>query len=422
MKVLATIIAPPHLSVSGAARAAEMLSAALASRCDITVASMMKGNIAVSNRPGATEVKHVPVRSWLPPAIPWSKFPNRYSTLFYRSDLPDIIRRGSYDLVHLHNPMPALELERVARVCTELDTPYVVSTHGFNEVANGIDVYRFGPLRKIVWQKLVLGPVSRVVRGAAGIFALSPADFSIVRGMGFAGAELRVVSNGVMMPPLDDSNANPTILEQLGIPSAKTPGQIACMFLANHTPNKGLRILFEAFASLEIPYLLIVGGETRADIDYDYYVRRCRPGQKIVLTGRLEDRQVTALFRRSDLFVFPTLADTFPLAVLEAMSFGVPVLASNVGGIPYQVDEQCGVLVPPGDSSRLASAIYSLSREPNRLISMGLNARSSVTAKFSWERAAEQAFAGYQSILQHHRTCHRASADVSGLEVRTSLQ
>jgi starch synthase len=409
MKVLAAIIVPPHLSVSGAARAGEMLSAALAPLCDITVASMIDSDTTVSNSFSARLVKRVAVKNRLPPILPWSKLPNRYSTLFYRSDLPEIIRQGNYDLVHLHNPMPALELERTAKTCTDLDIPYVVSTHGFNEVANGIEVYRFGPLRKILWQKLVLGPVGRVVRGAAAIFALSPADFDIVRGFGFVGGDLRVVSNGVLTPPPEDRDADYRLLEQMGISPARSPGQITCMFLANHTPNKGLPVLFEAFASLDIPYLLIAGGDKRTDVDYDYYIRSCRPGQRIVLTGRLTDRQVTALFRRSDLFVFPTLADTFPLAVLEAMSYGVPVLASNVGGIPYQVDEQCGVLVPPASSTRLASAVYELAQDPDRLASMGLNARANVTSKFNWERAGEQAFAGYQSVLRQHRISYTSN-------------
>ena len=132
IKVLAAIVVPPHLSVSGGARAGELLSAALAEHCDITVANMMNGELG--NLPSAA-TRRVHVRSWLPPLVPWSRFSNKYSTLFYRSDLPDIVRNGSFDIVHIHNPMPALEMERVARACLARGVPYVVSTHGFNEVA-----------------------------------------------------------------------------------------------------------------------------------------------------------------------------------------------------------------------------------------------------------------------------------------------
>jgi glycosyltransferase involved in cell wall biosynthesis len=297
MKLLAAIVVPPHMSISGGARAAELLSASLADHCDITVASMMNGE-GLSATAGGSLPARIAVRSWLPPLVPWSKFSNRYSTLFYRSDLPAIIRKGRFDLVHIHNPMPALEMERVARACTAGRVPYVVSTHGFNEVANGGQVYGFGGLKRLAWKTLVAAPVGRVVARANGIFALSPADFEIVRRMGFAGSELSVVTNGVPIPDLAPRVGDAEILGRLGILADKAPGQITCMFLGNHTPNKGLPILLEAFAGLDRPYLLIVGGEKRPDIDYDGYLGGRRPDQRIVITGRLSDDDIRAALPR----------------------------------------------------------------------------------------------------------------------------
>lgn len=404
MKVLAAIVVPPHLSVSGAARAAEELSAALAPHCNITVASMLDldgRNLAAD---GARSPARFPVRTSLPFSVPESALPNRLRTPLYMSDIPDIVCNGNYDIVHLHNPMPAMELERIARACTARGIPYVISTHGFNEIANGIEIYGFGPLQRLIWQHLIAGPIERVVSNAASVFALSPADIDIVRGMGFGGNDLPIVSNGVRMPSLAESAADRTILERLGIPTAKQDGEFTCMFLANHTPNKGLPILLEAFARLDRPYLLLVGGDKRGNIEYDRYIRECRSGQQIVVTGRLSDDEVTALFRRSDLFVFPTLADTFPLVVLEAMSHGVPVLASRVGGIPYQVTEQCGALVSPGDADELAAAIDRLAQEPETLKAMGRSARARVAAEFTWEHAAKQALAGYERVLHRNKS------------------
>lgn len=399
IKVLAAVVVPPHLSMSGGARAAERLSAALASDCDMTVASMMKADV-LGDIPGAANVKRMDVRSVLPPVLPWSQLPNRYSTLFYRSNIPHMVASGKYDLVHIHNPMPALEMERVARACVAKRVPYVVTTHGFNEVWNGGQVYGFDFAKRMMWKTLVQDPVARVVKRADGMFALSPADFPIIRGMGFMGDEMSVVTNGVDMPATSDPASDAKLLEELGIPAERTPGQITCMFLANHTPNKGLPVLLEAFAALERPYLLIVGGEKRGDVDYDSYVRRCRPGQRIVITGRLKDAEVGPIFRRSDLFVFPTLADTLPLVVLEAMAHGVPVLASRVGGIPHQIDEATGVLVEPGDAQALKAAVDALADQPVRLAQMGRKARERVAERFSWSFAAKEALAGYERVLR----------------------
>jgi glycosyltransferase involved in cell wall biosynthesis len=399
MKVLATIVVPPHMTVSGGARAAEHLSAALLEHCDVSVASMMNG-AGIDARSGARAVTRLRVRSWLPPLVPWARFSNRYSTLFYRSNLPDIVRNGDFDLVHIHNPMPALEMQRVARACIECGTPYVVSTHGFNEVANGNRVYDFGAARRLAWRALVEAPVARVVARASGVFALSPADFDIVRKMGFSGPELSIVSNGVPIPTPAPARPDASILERLGIPAEKDPRQITCMFLANHTPNKGLPVLLEAFAGLARPFLLIIGGEKRTDVDYETYVRGCRPGQQIIVTGRLGDDEVGAALRRSDLFVFPTLADTFPLVVLEAMAHAVPVLASRVGGIPHQLTAECGILIPPNDAAALRAAVDGLASQPERLAIMGRQARSRVASHFTWARAASHAANAYERILR----------------------
>ncbi|MDN3568885.1 glycosyltransferase family 4 protein [Paeniroseomonas aquatica] len=392
-RVLAAVVVPPHLSVSGGARAAEQLSAALRPRCEVTVASMMNG------AGSAAAVHRLPVRSWLPPLLPWSRLPPRYRTLFYRSDIPRLLAPGAFDLVHLHNPMPALELERIARACRARGLPYVISTHGFNEVANGGTVYGFGRAGRLLWQQLVVAPVARAVRRAAGIFALSPADADIVAAMGFAGP-VTPVPNGVALPGPADAAADRQALARLGIPAGSAPGTLTALFLANHTPNKGLPQLLEAFGRIERPFLLIIGGERRGGIGYDAAIAACRPGQRIVVTGRLSDAEVAAAFRRADLFVFPTLADTLPLVVLEAMAHGLPVVASRVGGIPYQLGGDCGLLVPPGDAGALAAAVEALAADPGRRRQAGAAARRRVADRFTWARAAEQALQGYGEALQ----------------------
>ncbi|RDJ24078.1 glycosyltransferase family 1 protein [Bosea caraganae] len=399
IRVLAAIVAPPHLTVSGAGRAGEQLSLALAEHCEVTVANMM----ASQTGPDEGKLRRVPVKVSLPPLLPWRRVPNRYRTLFYRSNIPDLIEAGGFDLVHLHNPMPALEMARIARACRRAGVPYVISTHGFNEIANGERIYGFGLPKRLVWKALVTEPVSWAVRHAAAIFALSPADKEIARQMGFAGEALAVVPNGVPQPRPADPAGDKAIYARLGI-AEPSKGRITCMFLANHTPNKGLPVLLSAFSQLDCPYQLIVGGETRAEVDYSLATAPRRPDQQIVVTGRLSDDEVAALFRRSDLFVFPTLADTFPLAILEAMSYGLPVLASNVGGIPYQIDERSGRLVAAGNAEQLADAVGRFARAPVTLAKMGRHAKARVAAQFTWESAASRAFAEYERVLSLPQT------------------
>ncbi|MFE1601565.1 glycosyltransferase family 4 protein [Methylobacterium sp. ID0610] len=404
IRVLSAIVVPPHLSVSGGARAGETLSAALAGNCAMTVANMM----GASDAPEGCH--RLPVRTGLPPGLPWSRLGNRHRTPFYRSDIPRAIRPGAYDLVHIHNPMPALEMRRIARACRAAGIPYVVSTHGFNEIANGAEIYGFGPAQRAAWRLLVQGPVSDTVRGADAILALSPADFGIIRRMGFAGESIDLVPNGVRLPAAGRPEEDRAIWERFGLGSPEPGAPLTALFLANHTPNKGLPVLLRGVLGLKQPFTLIVGGETRPEIDYAGALAAAGPGQRIVVTGRLSDAEVAALMRRADLFVFPTLADTLPLVVFEAMAHGRPVLASSVGGIPHQIDETCGRLVHPGDPEALRAAIVDLAADPDRLARMGARARERVAAGFTWEAAAEKALRAYRRVLSAREIDRRFAA------------
>ena len=400
MRVLAAIVAPPHLSVSGAARAAERLSVELARTCEIAVASMM---------PDTTwdrAVAHMPVQSWLPADFGLARLPNKYRTPFYRSDIADLILPGEFDLVHIHNPMPAMEMHRIARACRHAGTPYVVSTHGFQEVDAGRTIYRFGPARRFLWDALVYRPVARATAAAEGVLLLSEEDRRVVRRMGFAGASVFVVPNGVEPRPCLAPATVATVLHRFGI-EEHGPGQITCMFLANHTPNKGLTVLFEAFASLDIPFLLVVGGERRSGIDYEGFSESLGEGQRVIFTGHLLDIEVAALMRRSDLFVFPSLADTLPLVVQEALAARLPVVASAIGGIPRQIDRSCGILVPPGDAAALAEAVRRLAADPRMLRAMTGAAERRGRALPDWGECAELALAAYSAVLLSRRSPRR---------------
>jgi starch synthase len=403
INVLTAIIVPPHMPASGATRVAESLSAALSTYCNVTVASMMP------QRHSAPSLPRYRVRNPLPRGVPWSWFSNRYRTLFYRSDIGDLIRRGGFDIVHLHNSMPALEILRVARACRKARVPYVVSTHGLNEIANGHKIYGFDILRRRLWRTLVYRPVAHVVRDAAANLLLSPADAPIVRAMGVSEADLFIVPNGVDLSKPANPAVDAATLKKFGMETTRDPHQITCIFFGNHTPDKGLPILMRAFKSLEIPYLLIIGGERRNDVDYDSLARSLKKGQRVIITGRLQDNEIGALLRRSDLFVFPTLADTSPLVVFEAMAHGLPVIASHVGGIPYQVDGGCGVLVPPGEPIALATALECLAANPSLLASMAANARAKVGGFATWDESAKCALAAYETVLEKRRDVHDSS-------------
>lgn len=99
--------------------------------------------------------------------------------------------------------------------------------------------------------------------------------------------------------------------------------------------------------------------------------------------------QLLALYRDADIFVLPTLADASSIASLEAMSAGLPVVATSVGGVPEIVlDGETGLIVPPGDAAALERAIRSLIENPATARKMGEAGRSRYETYFTPEKVA----------------------------------
>jgi glycosyltransferase involved in cell wall biosynthesis len=116
------------------------------------------------------------------------------------------------------------------------------------------------------------------------------------------------------------------------------------------THEKGQDVLVAAVGILNMPTLrLILAGEGPLRNSFT-------PSQQIQLPGYIEDRPT--LLEALDLFVMPSRSEAWGLAALEAMSYGVPVVASEVGGLKEIIEDNVsGWFVPPDDSAALAEAI-----------------------------------------------------------------
>ncbi|HWX08349.1 MAG TPA: glycosyltransferase [Gaiellaceae bacterium] len=113
-----------------------------------------------------------------------------------------------------------------------------------------------------------------------------------------------------------------------------------------------------------------------------------RHGQACVRFVSHQDPQsLVRYYQAADVYVHAARADTFPLVVLEAMACGTPVVATAVGGIPEQVrDDECGLLVPPGDARAFADALQMLLGDEPRRRAMGGAAAADAAQRFALTR------------------------------------
>lgn len=166
-------------------------------------------------------------------------------------------------------------------------------------------------------------------------------------------------------------------------------------------PLKGLIYLLRAIGRLTAEFqdleLVVLGrpktnGPTARLLDQSDLRRHVR------FVHGLSTEELVAEYARSSLAVVPSLYEGFGLPAAEAMSCGVPVVATEAGGLP-EVVGNAGCIVPPADAEALAAVIKSLLRHPESLISLGLAGRQRMLSKFTWKRAAQETVAVYRKVI-----------------------
>ncbi|MDH5506008.1 MAG: glycosyltransferase family 4 protein [Anaerolineae bacterium] len=124
----------------------------------------------------------------------------------------------------------------------------------------------------------------------------------------------------------------------------------------------------------------------------------------VTLLGHVPWDELVLWYRQATVFVMPSYYDTFGISCLEAMAFGLPVVASRAGGLPEVVEDGVtGILVPPKDPNALGTAIDHLLQNPELRRKMGEAGRNRVLRKFTADRVAEESMQIYKRVLAEEK-------------------
>jgi glycosyltransferase involved in cell wall biosynthesis len=216
---------------------------------------------------------------------------------------------------------------------------------------------------------------------------------------------------------------------------AEPDGSKRLLYVGGVAPHKGLHVLLDALpgilkrhpqarldivgppSKLPLDWLPTLGDPARmADLlrfyDEKGYVAHLK--EQIARLG-LEDSvvfwdavtrdELARRYREADVFVFPSLwNELFGMPTAEAMSSGVPVVASRIAGLPEVVqDGVTGLLVPPGNSSALADAVIRLLDDSDLRIAMGAAGRQRVLQNFTWDKIAQAMMRHYDELTVAER-------------------
>jgi teichuronic acid biosynthesis glycosyltransferase TuaC len=165
------------------------------------------------------------------------------------------------------------------------------------------------------------------------------------------------------------------------------PGAELLVYVGNLLETKGLRELWQAFATLaqcrpKLEVVLVGEGPLRSELETR--VRAAGMESRFRLAGRAASAEVAEWMAASNAFCLPSYSEGCPNVVVEALACGRPVIACDVGGIPELVDEACGVLLPPQNAERLAGSIIATLERPWDEALIGRR------AKRSWDDCARE--------------------------------
>lgn len=340
------------------------LLAPLADRFDVAVAAHGDGPLRVAAREAG--VRFVPLRQVRRPLSLWR---DALGLL----ELVALLRREHPHIVHV-NSAKAGALGRLAAWLVRVPIR-IYTVHGWAFRAHG------GPASVLYrWAERFLRPLTTVT--------VCVADSERRAGLAAHTCDERttvVIRNGV------DPAGFQTRGDRSGRPRLVTVGRL-------QAPKDAVTLVRALAALRGRPFeaVLVGDGPDRPAVEEE--VRRLELESAVELLG--ERDEVPQLLGSADVFVLSSHSEGLPISILEAMAAGLPVVASNVGGVPeVVVDGDTGLLVPPGDPQSLAAAIERLLEDPVLCRRLGEAGRIRVAEHFSLAAVHQAHLELYRRVL-----------------------
>lgn len=286
-----------------------------------------------------------------------------------------LAKKENADLIHIHAIGPGL-LVPFARL---LGLRVVVTNHGpdYNR-------QKWGRLAKTM---LRLG---EYLGGklANEIIVISTVIAEIIKKR--CGRDSNLIYNGVPIPPKTDQT---DYLKQHGI----KPGNYI-LAVARFVPEKGLHDLMEAFRAMNTDNQLVIAGDADHDTEYSRTLKKqAAADERVILTGYVTGESLNQLFSHARLFAMPSYHEGLPIALLEAMSYDLPVVVSDIPA-NKEIDITKERFFKCGD-------VNDLKKKLSFFLEQGLDQnerqkyKKQIDEKYNWQKIAEQTVAVYYNAL-----------------------
>jgi glycosyltransferase involved in cell wall biosynthesis len=299
-------------------------------------------------------------------------------------------RRDRPDVLHAHWVLPNGFIGAV--VSRQLGIPLVVSIPGSDaQVANQNPLFR---------------AMARFAFRQAGLLtANSEALQESVTALGAAPEKFDMIIYGVDPQELaPDASGGRALRRELDIDD----GDVVVLCVGRMVPKKGFDMLIRALAEdllQQKPVTVVLIGEGDSKAAWQQVAREVGVAQRLRWVGIVPKDKISRYYNMADLLAMPSVsrpADGLNVCVLDAMSCGKPVVASEAAGNRLAViDEQTGLIVPEQDAAALAGAIARLAGDPVLRRQMGAAARRRIEEELGWPQLARRYIQHFQRLQPH---------------------
>jgi glycosyltransferase involved in cell wall biosynthesis len=281
-----------------------------------------------------------------------------------------LARANRYDVIHVHWPMPMALLGWAAR--RGRPAPMVTTFYGI----------------ELRWVQSRLPFLRWMVRWAARSSrqAVAISTYTARELQKFVDVPVEVIPYTAELPPPETSSRAGT-------------GERSILFVGRLIERKGVAHLVRALGAVRhaVPARLVIVGDGPERANLERLASDTGVATHVDFRGRVSDAELRQAYASADVFVLPSVLDQrrdtegLGVVLLEAMNYGVPVVASDIGGITDIVQhERTGLLVPPGDERALADALTRLLGDSALARSLGEGGTRLLRDSFSWDRIVER--------------------------------
>lgn len=212
----------------------------------------------------------------------------------------------------------------------------------------------------------------------------------------YGGRDVYVIENGI----------DPSIVaydESRHGGDASQNESVTILYVGRLRTRKAVAVLLEAFRRLldegSAAELVVIGGGEQLE-ELHRRAGALALGEACRFLGPLPRAEVVGWYARADVYCLPSIYEGFPVAILEAMAAGLPVVSTTVSGIPEAVEHgETGLLVPPEDAAALADALLQMVEDGSLRRSMGLAGRRRVVEHFTIDAIADRYLSLWHNLV-----------------------